>query len=149
MKNAHHLKVKEGEHYSRRDQKRLRDKMGHYTNLTLGEAQEIIKIYSLGKVETITPLSLGISNSNFKIIVHRNGQNKPYLLKISNDKNKNQLDDEQAILHCLEEAGFSLSVSPLKTTNQLASFSYQNHIGVVYPFIEGSAPKPEQKHVVP
>ena len=33
--------------------------MGHYTNLTLGEAQEIIKIYSLGKVETITPLSLG------------------------------------------------------------------------------------------
>ena len=58
-----------------------------------------LKIYSLGEVSTITPLSYGISNSNFKVLVIKNGQIKPFLLKISNDKNKNELRGEQEILH--------------------------------------------------
>jgi len=125
--------------------KQLRIKMGHYTDLTLDEAQEIFNIYSLGQVETIAPLSLGISNSNFKVIIKRNDLNQPFLLKISNDKNKNELTEEQQILHFLEKEGFSLSISPLKTPTQSSIFSFKDYVGVIYPFIEGTAPKPEQK----
>ena len=60
--------------------------MASYTQIEIHEAQEILKLYGLGEIKKITPLSLGISNSNYKVelIDHK------ILLKISNDKNKNQ-----------------------------------------------------------
>ena len=119
--------------------------MGYYTNLTLSEVQDILKIYSLGEVKEITPLSYGISNSNFKVLVINNSQSKPFLLKISNDKNKSELNEEQEILHFLKKAGFPLSISPLKTIDQATIFSYKNYIGAIYPFVEGITPKPEKE----
>ena len=119
--------------------------MGHYTNLTLSEVQDILNIYSLGEVEEITPLSYGISNSNFKVLVVKNSQSKPFLLKISNDKNKNELNGEQEILNVLQKVGFPLSISPLKTLEQNTIFSYKVYIGAIYPFVEGITPKPESE----
>jgi len=119
--------------------------MGHYTNLTLSEVQDILNIYSLGEVKEITPLSYGISNSNFKVLVVKNSQSKPFLLKISNDKNKNELNGEQEILRVLEEVGFPLSISPLKALEQNTIFSYKEYIGAIYPFVEGITPKPESE----
>ena len=119
--------------------------MGYYTNLTLKEVQDILNFYSLGEVKEVTPLSYGISNSNFKVLVIKDGLSKPFLLKISNDKNKNELNGEQEILHLLEKAGFPLSISPLKTLKQTTIFSYKSCIGAIYPFVEGVTPKPEKE----
>ncbi|MBG07703.1 MAG: hypothetical protein CME68_03035 [Halobacteriovoraceae bacterium] len=119
--------------------------MGHYTNLTLSEVQDILNFYSLGEVKELSPLSYGISNSNFKVLVIKNNISKPFLLKISNDKNKSELSGEQEILHCLEKAGFPLSISPLKTQKDTTIFSYKEYIGVIYPFVEGITPKPEKE----
>ena len=82
--------------------------MGNYTNLSSDEVKEILSDYSLGKFLELTPLSLGISNSNFKLTVTKNNIKNDYLLKISNDKNHEELIGEQKILEYLNQENFSL-----------------------------------------
>ena len=73
--------------------------MASYTQISLQEAEEILKLYGRSKVLKITPLSLGISNSNYRVDLEEGS----VLLKISNDKNQLQLSEEQAILLYLNQ----------------------------------------------
>lgn len=112
--------------------------MASYTQISTHEAQEILKLYGLGEIEKITPLSLGISNSNYKVELN----NKRVLLKISNDKNKTQLEDEQSILLYLNQQGFTYSLKPYQTLDNNLVYEFGKYFGVVYPFVEGIPPGP-------
>lgn len=112
--------------------------MASYTQINLKEAQEILKLYGLGDIEKITPLSLGISNSNYKVELN----DRKVLLKISNDKNKSQLEDEQSILLYLNRLGYQYSLKPYQTLNDDLVYEYGKYFGVIYPFVEGIPPGP-------
>ena len=116
--------------------------MGNYTNLSSDEVKEILSDYSLGKFFELTPLSLGISNSNFKLTVTKNNIKNDYLLKISNDKNHEELIGEQKILEYLNQENFSLSLCPLPNNKGKKVFYYKDHFGVMFPFINGHPPEP-------
>lgn len=116
--------------------------MGNYTNLSPDEVKEILSDYPLGKFIELAPLSLGISNSNFKLTVARNNVTNDYLLKISDDKNHEELIGEQKILEYLNQENFSLSLCPLPNKEGKKVFFYKDHFGVIFPFINGHPPKP-------
>ena len=71
--------------------------MAAYTEITEEEITKILSNYSLGRLIEFTPLSLGISNSNYRIEIKAEDQASFYLLKISNDKGQDQLRKEQLI----------------------------------------------------
>jgi len=109
-----------------------------YTKLTASEAGEILALYGLDREHQLTPLSLGISNSNYKIEV----SGKSYLLKVSNDKNKDELQEEQDILALLKKNGYPYSLKPFRCLNGEIVYQLENFIGVLYPFVEGIPPGP-------
>lgn len=112
--------------------------MASYTQISLQEAEEILKLYGKSKVIKCTPLSLGISNSNYRVDL----QNETVLLKISNDKNQTQLAEEQTILMYLSEQGYPYSLRPFQV--QTGDYIYQcgKYFGVLYPFVDGIPPGP-------
>lgn len=112
--------------------------MASYTQISLAEAEEILKLYGRSKVVKCTPLSLGISNSNYRVDL----PNETVLLKISNDKNQQQLADEQAILVYLKECGYPYSLKPFPLTNGELIYKYGQYFGVLYPFVQGIPPGP-------
>ena len=65
--------------------------MGVYSNIELSEINEILSYYDLGVANSFVPTMTGISNSNFKVSMD-GGQD--VLLKISNDKTIEQLNNE-------------------------------------------------------
>ena len=71
--------------------------MGDYTKLQLTEAQAIADMYGIGQIKKLQSLSLGISNSNYKVECDQ----ETYLLKVSNDKTIEQLHNEQQVLLAL------------------------------------------------
>ncbi len=113
--------------------------MGDYTRLDLQQAREIVKFYRDERLLELIPLSLGISNSNYKIILQGGEQ---LLLKVSNDKNQSQLQEEQLILALLAELKYPYSLRSLTTKNDEAIYNYQDYFGVLYPFIDGIPPGP-------
>lgn len=112
--------------------------MASYTQITLDSANEILKLYGLTEAQKLTPLSLGISNSNYRVEL----PNKSVLLKISNDKNKNQLSDEQDILLYLNSLHYPYSLAPYPLLGGRFVYEYENYFGVIYPFIDGIPPGP-------
>ena len=112
--------------------------MASYTQITLSDAEEILKLYGRSKVLKCTPLSLGISNSNYRVDL----ENEVVLLKISNDKNKQQLADEQAILVYLKEQNYPYSLKPHPLVAGDFIYSYGPYFGVLYPFVQGIPPGP-------
>ena len=112
--------------------------MASYTQISLQEAEEILKLYGRSKVLKITPLSLGISNSNYRVDLEEGS----VLLKISNDKNQLQLSEEQAILLYLNQRGYPYSLKPFTLTNGDLVYSYAPYFGVLYPFVQGIPPGP-------
>lgn len=112
--------------------------MASYTQITLEEAQEILKLYGRSNVIKCTPLSLGISNSNYRVDL----EGEVVLLKISNDKNQMQLADEQAILVYLKEKNYSYSLKPFPLLSGDFIYNYGQYFGVLYPFVEGIPPGP-------
>ena len=112
--------------------------MASYTQISLAEAQEILGLYGREKVKKCTPLSLGISNSNYRVDL----EGEVVLLKISNDKNQKQLSDEQAILIYLKEKNYPYSLRPLPLANGSFIYNYKQYFGVLYPFVEGIPPGP-------
>ena len=112
--------------------------MASYTQITLQEAEEILKLYGKKKVVNCTPLSLGISNSNYKVEL----ENETVLLKISNDKNQLQLADEQKILMYLHRQGYPFSLKPFETVERTYIYQYGKYFGVLYPFVDGIPPGP-------
>ncbi len=112
--------------------------MASYTQISLAEAEEILKLYGRSKVKKCTPLSLGISNSNYRVDL----EHETVLLKISNDKNQHQLADEQAILVYLKERGYPYSLKPFPLTSGEFIYTYGPYFGVLYPFAQGIPPGP-------
>ncbi|WP_372654406.1 phosphotransferase [Halobacteriovorax sp.] len=112
--------------------------MGDYTKLSTAEAQNIIDLYDLGAITSLNSLSLGISNSNYKVEIG----NSTYLLKVSNDKGFDHLKEEQEILTRLSESGFRFSLRPFTTKAGENVYTYNDFFGVIFPFIEGIAPGP-------
>lgn len=112
--------------------------MASYTEITPQDAQEILKLYDKYEVVKLTPLSLGISNSNYRVDL----TNETVLLKISNDKNQKQLADEQAILVYLKEAGYPYSLKPYALKTGEFIYEYGPYFGVVFPFVQGIPPGP-------
>lgn len=112
--------------------------MASYTEIKENEAQQILSLYGLNKILKMTPLSLGISNSNYRVELI----DRVILLKISNDKNKKQLKDEQAILMYLHEANYPYSLCPLLTLNNELVYEFESFFGVIFPFVNGIPPGP-------
>lgn len=112
--------------------------MASYTQITLDSTNEILKLYGLPEAQKLTPLSLGISNSNYRVEL----PNKSVLLKISNDKNKNQLSEEQDILLYLNNLHYPYSLAPLPLLTGKFVYEYENYFGVIYPFVDGIPPGP-------
>lgn len=112
--------------------------MASYTQITLEEAEEILKLYGRTNVVKCTPLSLGISNSNYRVDL----EGEVVLLKISNDKNQAQLADEQAILVYLKEKNYPYSLKPFPLSSGDFIYNYGQYFGVLYPFVEGIPPGP-------
>ena len=82
-------------------------------------------------------MGLGISNSNYRVCT---GSEQDYILKISNDKPKEQLQQEQKILSVLKN-GFRHSLRPILTQSKEEVYEYEDFVGVVYPFIKGVIPE--------
>lgn len=112
--------------------------MASYTQISLQEAEEILKLYGREGVVKCTPLSLGISNSNYRVDL----ANETVLLKISNDKNQSQLAEEQTILMYLHERGYPYSLKPHRLKVGDYIYQYGKYFGVLYPFVEGIPPGP-------
>lgn len=115
--------------------------MADYTKLSTETAQEIIDLYSLDKVVSIKPLSLGISNSNYEVQL----TSKKVLLKISNDKNIDELVDEQRILNYLNSNNFKYSLKPFTTNSGKYVYQHDNLFGVIYPYVDGIPPGPSDQ----
>ncbi|TNF26858.1 MAG: hypothetical protein EP319_12825 [Deltaproteobacteria bacterium] len=112
--------------------------MGSYTKIDKQLAQRIIELYQLGDVGELRALSLGISNSNYRVETSLG----TYLLKISNDKNSTELEEEMDILKRLSVKGFNFSLTPLETTTNELVYHCEGYFGVIFPFIDGIPPGP-------
>lgn len=112
--------------------------MGSYTKLKKNDFIKIMALYGIYDFVSYAPLSLGISNSNFRVKTN----DLEYLLKVSNDKCFDELLGEQAVLSCLKIAEYPFSICPLKTTNDDVIYQYNDIFGVMYPFVEGIPPCP-------
>lgn len=113
--------------------------MGDYTRLEIEQAQDILRLYRDDSILTLTPLSLGISNSNYQVEL---SDHTILLLKVSNDKNQEQLIAEQSILTLLAELGYPHSLRAYNTKSGDTVYRYQEFFGVLYPYIEGIPPGP-------
>jgi len=109
--------------------------MAIYTRLQAEDIHCILGLYGLADANFIEPLSLGISNSNYKIQTER-GEN--VILKVSNDKNKLELLEEQEILIQLE--AYKKSLTPFKTKNDELVYEYNGLHGVIFPLARGVNP---------
>ncbi|EQC47142.1 homoserine kinase [Bacteriovorax sp. Seq25_V] len=112
--------------------------MGDYTKLTISEIAEIFELYVTDSIESFRALSLGISNSNYEIIT----ANNKYLLKVSNDKNKEQVLDEMRILEELRKSDYPYSIIPIKTLSGELVYEKGSYYGVLFPFVDGIPPGP-------
>lgn len=112
--------------------------MASYTQIDLETASTILGLYGLKDIVHLTPLSLGISNSNYKVEL----KNEIVLLKISNDKNIEQLKEEQLILFTLNKYAYPYSLKPFAMSNGEWVYSHGPFFGVVYPFVQGIPPGP-------
>ncbi len=112
--------------------------MASYTQITLEDAKEILRLYSRTGVKNCTPLSLGISNSNYRVEL----EGEVVLLKISNDKNRTQLKEEQDILVYLQEQAYPFSLKPYPLHDGSFIYNYGQYFGVLFPFVEGIPPGP-------
>lgn len=112
--------------------------MGDYSKLHPKTAQRILNQYGIEDEFTLKALSLGISNSNYKV----DTGNKQYLLKVSNDKGFPELCDEQHILKHLKDLGFPYSICALPTIQGELVYQEEDLFGVLFPFIKGIPPGP-------
>lgn len=111
--------------------------MATYTKITTQLAQEILELYGIENIKTITPMSSGISNTNYKVEIENSST---IILKISNSKPISEIQQEQDILLYLHQQGFKKCLAPLKTTAGKQVYEHNGLLGVVYPFIEGEIP---------
>jgi homoserine kinase type II len=108
--------------------------MANYTKITPGEANRILALYGLPEVLLMECTGHGISNTNYNItLVNR----EKILLKISNDKNVSQLEEEQQILSFIRKASYPYSLIPFETLTKKNVYQWNSFHGVIYPFVSG------------
>ena len=107
--------------------------MASYTKLSLNDADLILKSYNLGTSLKLTPMTLGISNSNY--MVETNGGK--WVIKIFNSKTLDELNEEIEILNHLNNQNFNYSIYPLKKNDSKVIFHLGEKFGLVFPYIEG------------
>lgn len=112
--------------------------MGVYSDMTLEEINEILKFYDFDKAVKFNPTVEGISNSNYHVILENGDE---ILLKVSNDKNAEQLENEQRILHVLAKHFYKYSPGAFETLEGGLVYRHKDYYGVVFPFIHGRAPE--------
>jgi homoserine kinase type II len=112
--------------------------MASYTQISDSKAKEILALYGLENIKKTTPISSGISNTNYAIELADGNQ---IVLKISNSKPTHSIKDEQAILFHLNLHGFDKCLVPLKTLEGSDVYEYEGLSGVIYPFIQGNIPE--------
>lgn len=114
--------------------------MASYTKITNTDVIQILALYGYKTDQvTLTPLDNGISNSNYRLCF----DDQTLLLKISNDKNSEELNSEHQILSWLNTQNFSLVIAPHKTLNNQTVYNYLNYTGALFPFIKS---EPYQKN---
>ncbi len=111
--------------------------MGVYSNIDLKEINEILEHYELGRGVDFSATMTGISNSNFKVILD---SGEKVLLKVSNDKTIEQLQNEQSILFKLKKYQYQYSLHPFETIQGKSIYQHKGMYGVVFPFIDGKPP---------
>lgn len=113
--------------------------MAAYTRLSKQDIEEILERYDLGRLVSVEPLSLGISNSNYQCKLKNDSKEVFFvILKVSNDKDKTQLQEEQSILAVLKS--FPLSLTPFETSDAGPVYEWKGLNGAVFPFAPGSKP---------
>lgn len=115
--------------------------MGDYTKLSKELSQEILNLYFDEEVLELSALSLGISNSNYSLITKKNH----YLLKVSNDKNADEVKAEMVLLDKLSELEFPYSLTPFHTKNEELVYQHGEFFGVLFPFLDGIPPGPSDQ----
>ena len=117
--------------------------MGAYTTLTKADAKKILTPFQLGELVSLTPLSLGISNTNYRVeIKSADSTFTSFLLKISDDKGEDALKKEQKILDYLKKLSYPFSIQSLKIKNNQSIFHFKDKVGVLFPFLKGIPPGP-------
>jgi homoserine kinase type II len=113
--------------------------MASYTSLTTKEIDEILGLYGLGQAINVRPMLHGISNTNYLITLAADA--KEVLLKVSNDKDFNEVESEMRILDHLQSQGFSYCLIPLKLPNGESVYRYGPHHGAIFPKALGEVAK--------
>jgi homoserine kinase type II len=113
--------------------------MANYTSLTMSEVNEILSLYDFPHAKSMTAMSHGISNTNYLVCLHdvQDAEEKSVLLKVSNDKTHRELTDEMQIILHLSKEGFPLVVRPFLQKDASPIYTYQNHVGVIFPKAPG------------
>lgn len=111
--------------------------MGVYSEIDIHEINEILQHYELAPAISYQATIQGISNSNFKVVL---ANKQEVLLKVSNDKTLEQLQNEQDVLQVLERYLFPYSIHPLKTIKGRPIYQHKGFYGVIFPFIKGLPP---------
>lgn len=119
--------------------------MGVYSHIDLAEITDILAYYEMGEVDSYRATAEGISNSNYHVRL-KSGQE--VLLKISNDKTIAQLENEQRILQVLKKYDYNFSPRAFETILGKAVYTHKDFYGVVFPFIQGAAPKHPSKNIL-
>ncbi len=112
--------------------------MAAYTRLESKDVESILALYDINNISSVTPLSLGISNSNYRCDMIAGDS---IILKVSNDKGISQMKEEQEILNYLKT--FPYSLTPVPTSKGESVYTWGELYGAVFPFIEGTKPMGE------
>lgn len=110
--------------------------MGDFSKVGLKKINEILQFYHLSQAKSFRPTIEGTSNSNYEVILE---SGKKILIKVSNDKTLEQLQNEQFILKTLNHYQYPYALSPLDTIQGDKIYGHIGDFGVVMPFIEGRA----------
>jgi len=112
--------------------------MASYTALSEHSIQQVLNLYGLelDPTKTIEPMMHGISNSNYSIFT-TDGEKR--LLKVSNDKTKEQLLEEFKILDILK-GSYPYSIAPFLTLKNELVYQFEELTGALFPFKKGSTP---------
>ena len=116
--------------------------MAAYTRLSAEDVREIIALYNMPSLEKVEPLSLGISNSNYRLDL---SSGESVILKVSNDKGVNEMLQEQDILQALGDYPYSLA--PYKTKKGEGVYQWRGLYGAMFPFISGSKPMGSEEDI--
>ena len=115
--------------------------MGAFTKPTVKDMNQILSLFGLGPLKSFEPVGHGISNSNFKVEL----KDSKVLLKISDDKGESDLLAEINLLKFLKSNNYPYSLYPLKQANGEVIYKYKHKVGVIFEFIEGSIPVPNEQ----